>query len=386
MRAMARTAAEAPQPPASIRSVVLRHAAALLTALALCGVEHALLRVLGASLLSAVSRQLGRAFVLLAAAVVAGTAAALVAARVWRAVVPCHVAVAWLTATVAGYVGVGLLVSLGPVGPVPSGHFGSLLLESPGLSFEESYPRRPKVAYRMNALGFREPDFQDRKAEGTLRIALIGDSFVFGSGVPIEGTLAQSLSREIRRDHPGQQTEVINLGVPGHNLASHVDLYAAAVERLSPDVVVLCLTVPGDLSRWDVQDELRDAARPSVFALGRLLLGGAGARVLWSVLLLENDYTPAGIAHLERQMERLAALRRGGGPRLYIFPYATLDPKAREILRRVRDASILQPIVWKAEDLIVGDGHPTAAGNTKLAATLATVLDFDGVFREPARP
>jgi len=100
----------------------------------------------------------------------------------------------------------------------------------------------------LNALGFRGPDFALAKPEGAVRVAVIGDSFVFGAGIDGGDTLAVKLDAELRRRFPDARVEVLNLGVPGNNLGSHVDLYEAATAQLDPDVVVLGLTLVNDLS------------------------------------------------------------------------------------------------------------------------------------------
>src|SRR5262249_17506116 len=152
-----------------------------------------------------------------------------------------------------------------------------------------------------------EPDFEESKPQGVIRIAVIGDSYVFGIGVENEGTLRSRLQAELSRRWPRQRFQVLNLGMPGNNIASHIDLFEIAASRFDPDVVVLCLTLPNDLSRWDEQSGRRDARRLSLFSFVRFLLGDA-ANSLWASMFLDSAVTPAGLSHLDAQLSRLEAI------------------------------------------------------------------------------
>jgi hypothetical protein len=84
-----------------------------------------------------------------------------------------------------------------------------------------------------NALGFRDFSHAE-KALGVTRVAVLGDSFVFGSGVkqgePVTRRLAALL---------GPSFEVINLGVPGYGTDQALLTLRRWGRRLSPDVVLL---------------------------------------------------------------------------------------------------------------------------------------------------
>jgi hypothetical protein len=83
-----------------------------------------------------------------------------------------------------------------------------------------------------NALGFRDADHGE-KAAGVTRVAVLGDSFVFGSGVkqgePVTRCLAALL---------GPSFEVINLGVPGYGTDQALLTLRRWGPRLSPDIVL----------------------------------------------------------------------------------------------------------------------------------------------------
>jgi len=112
------------------------------------------------------------------------------------------------------------------------------LSEVPGLSSE----LRPgfTTLYKgfqvsLNSHGFRGGEFPPRQ-EGVLRVALVGDSFTFGSAVAVPNTLAARLEAALIEG--GTPAQVLNLGVPGYtagNVAAVVEHKALALE---PDVVV----------------------------------------------------------------------------------------------------------------------------------------------------
>src|SRR6185312_6778754 len=133
---------------------------------------------------------------------------------------------------VLGYVVLQALVSL--FLPVASFHgFYTWRLRST----EERSPTRPRVTYHRGSLGFREPEWGPRQP-GVTRVALIGDSYVFGSGVDAGDTLDRALAATLQEIAPDRRFEVLNLGVPGDNIAGHTRLYAIAAEHLDAGAVV----------------------------------------------------------------------------------------------------------------------------------------------------
>jgi hypothetical protein len=234
------------------------------------------------------------------------------------------------------------------------------------------------VTYTINAHGFRHPDFTDEKEDGVIRIALIGDSFVFGIGVDYEGTLRPHLVAELERLWPQRRFDIVNLGLPGNNLASHVTLVEAAIARLRPDVVVLALTLANDLSAWDEQDARRDARRYGAYSFARFLVGDS-VESLWALMFLDRTTTAAGLRRLDVQMRRLEQILRDAAPRpmLVLFGFQPWDPPVAERLRKVTGALMVPNRTTTTEDFIPGDGHPTSFGNHRSAAQIAKALAAD---------
>lgn len=257
-----------------------------------------------------------------------------------------------------------------------SGSFFGLGTLPPGQTFVEDFPARPRVEYKLNSWGLRGPDFTERKPEGARRVAVVGDSFVFGSGVEERDSLPVRLASLLRARFPGAPIEVQNLGIPGDNLASHLAVSRVADQRLGADVVVLCLTLPNDLSAWDGQAERREHARVGGFSFVSLMFGRATAITLWDERNLARDVTDAGVALLRSEVDRLAAERAAGAPRpLVIFAYSFEEPRVTAILRSVPGAVIVPPVSFDEAHYLPGDGHPTAAGNEVFARRIAGVFE-----------
>jgi hypothetical protein len=87
---------------------------------------------------------------------------------------------------------------------------------------------------RANSAGFRGRPFTDAKAPGTIRVAVIGDSFTYGNGIRQQ----DRFSDRLQADLPAH-IEVLNFGQPGANTPEHVRLVQELLPRIHPDFVLL---------------------------------------------------------------------------------------------------------------------------------------------------
>jgi hypothetical protein len=85
-----------------------------------------------------------------------------------------------------------------------------------------------------NAAGFRDASHAGAKAPGAYRVLVLGDSFVFGSGVRQEAILTRRLAA-----HLGAGFEIVNLGVPGYGTDQELLTLRRWGPKLSPDLVLL---------------------------------------------------------------------------------------------------------------------------------------------------
>jgi len=100
------------------------------------------------------------------------------------------------------------------------------------------------VDYRINALGLRGPELARKKAAGTRRVLLVGDSYAFGLGVAEGDSIAARLEERLNAAPAGggearARVEVVNLGVPAYQTEQERLLLERVGFALEPDVVVL---------------------------------------------------------------------------------------------------------------------------------------------------
>ncbi|MFN0149085.1 MAG: alginate O-acetyltransferase AlgX-related protein [bacterium] len=138
------------------------------------------------------------------------------------------------------------------------------------------------VEMKTNRDGFRDAEHERAKPAGTVRLAVLGDSFVVGSGVAFESIFTSRLAAAIARrdsiaaaaasdDEP--RIEVLNFGVSGTGPLHAARVWRRFASAYDPDVVLVCVYAGNDAS-----DALREASEtPPRFALAALA-GEAVAR------------------------------------------------------------------------------------------------------------
>ena len=93
------------------------------------------------------------------------------------------------------------------------------------------------VEMRINSMGLRDREYAREKPAGSRRIALFGDSFVEGWGMPIERVINRQL--EICLQEEGERGEVANFGVAGYGTDQALLFFEQQGERFDPDEVLL---------------------------------------------------------------------------------------------------------------------------------------------------
>ncbi|HTE04891.1 MAG TPA: GDSL-type esterase/lipase family protein [Planctomycetota bacterium] len=93
----------------------------------------------------------------------------------------------------------------------------------------------PDLLPTINGLGYRGPELAAARAPGSLRVALLGESVLFGFGVAADEAVTARLSRELQGAAP--VVEVFNASVIGFTIVQGLERYRALVRPLHPDVV-----------------------------------------------------------------------------------------------------------------------------------------------------
>jgi hypothetical protein len=230
------------------------------------------------------------------------------------------------------------------------------------------YELKPNVRGRfmrqpllINSQGLRDYEYTRRKEPGTFRIVGVGDSSLFGWGVPMEDSGLKVLERRLNENSGGRKFEVINFGVPGYNTAMESETFLRRCLEYAPDLVILNFnTNDYDVPEFMLRpDDLATLRRSYLFELGYSLYQGVMAvdreppplfdfrhRTIAEAQAARLDEDPAlpdeyrymvGAKGVSRALERLAAAARERGIPFVVFdvkPYPGLDPKyVRDELR-----------------------------------------------------
>ncbi len=121
---------------------------------------------------------------------------------------------------------------------------GSLDLDGP-LFRHRPYAQAEFDSFRVeiNSLGFRGPEIDKEKPDGTYRILALGDSVTFGMGVNDEVTYVRRLEKELNRQIQGQRFEVVNTGHIMYDTVQELAVLEREALALSPDLVILTYVV-----------------------------------------------------------------------------------------------------------------------------------------------
>jgi hypothetical protein len=205
----------------------------------------------------------------------------------------------------------------------------------------------------INSQGLHDYEYSRRKDPGTFRIVGVGDSSLFGWGVPFEDSGLKVLERRLNETFRAQKFEVIDFAVPGYNTAMEAETFVKKCLEYAPDLVLLNFNT----NDYDVPNFMR---RPTDLAtLRRSYLFDMAYSVYDGVMGLERqpppfdfmnrttalrqaehlDEDPAlpdeyrymvGAKGVVRALERLAAAARERAISFVVFTvkaYPGLDPK-----------------------------------------------------------
>lgn len=115
----------------------------------------------------------------------------------------------------------------------------------------EGWHTREGLAYvRINGDGLRDRDYARQKPAGTLRVAVVGDSYTEALQVAEEEGFTSVLERRLGGCAAvgGRAVEVLNFGVSGYSTGQELLTLREKVWAYSPDVVLLAVTTNNDQS------------------------------------------------------------------------------------------------------------------------------------------
>ncbi len=241
-----------------------------------------------------------------------------------------------------------------------------------------------------NRWGLRDQDYPKKPDPATRRFAVLGPSFVMGTGVDDDETFEHVLEKRLNGEwsgRAGRRFELLNFGLPRASLvevASIVD--SGRVADFEPDVV---LVVSNMYAYFAVQQDFwrrHEAGQPLPDALARELPAGL-LETATSRTELNRVLAPHSQAILEWALVTIAdAARRMGALPVYAqvpLPYESTESFGKiEMPVLARDAGftvIDARDVFEGlqlEDLVVdgADHHPNGAGHRVIADRLYAEL------------
>ena len=206
----------------------------------------------------------------------------------------------------------------------------------------------------INSQGLHDYEYSRRKEPGTFRIVGVGDSSLFGWGVPFEDSGLKVLERRLNEKSRAQKFEVINFAVPGYNTAMEAETFVQRCLEYAPDLVLLNFNTndydvpnfmrrPRDLAtlRRSYLFDLAYSVYEGVMAVetaatARSTSGTAPLQLRQAARLDEDPALPdeyrymVGAKGVVRALERLAAAARERAIPFVVFDvkaYPGLDPK-----------------------------------------------------------
>lgn len=138
------------------------------------------------------------------------------------------------------------------------------------------YTREGESYLRVNHDGFRGPDYPHDKPPDTIRVAVIGDSYVEAMQVAEDKTFTAVIGRELAKSPVlrGRKIETMNFGVDGYGTLQELITLQRKALAYHPDIVVLAIFLGNDVRNNSVALE-SDRCRPFLVPQnGRLILGG----------------------------------------------------------------------------------------------------------------
>ena len=161
------------------------------------------------------------------------------------------------------------------------------------------FSRRWSNDIALNPHGFRERNFTLQKPPRTVRIAVVGDSFTFGNGLPRAERYSDLLDRWL-----GDGFEVLNFGIPGDNTPQHLDTLVSRVLPASPNFVLLQWFV-NDIEGSDLSHRPRPAfliPSPDIHRwLNRHSALYAVANMRWAEIQIMLGWSPSYADYLKQR-------------------------------------------------------------------------------------
>jgi lysophospholipase L1-like esterase len=153
---------------------------------------------------------------------------------------------------------------------------------------------RPDIS--INRYGYRDRELAPKDPE-RYRIGVIGDSFTWGQGVEASERFTNLLERVL-----GPRYEVLNLGIPGHDMPQHLEVLDQVL-TIQPDFVLLQLFI----NDFETADMRRPQPRPLISESAARSWGRSSALYdlangEWATIQERTGLTESYVHYLERNL------------------------------------------------------------------------------------
>lgn len=250
-----------------------------------------------------------------------------------------------------------------------SGRYFDALLPDPELAYRHRPGFHQVISgaeVKINSRGLRDAEHDLRKSSGVFRILVLGDSVVFGWGVPADARFTDLLERKLNAASAAgvssRRFEVINTGVGSYGAHQELVYFRKEGVRYEPDLVLL-FHVANDANWLDPQAPVRE--RPGVHpTYGLEQKTVTGLRWLEERSVIVQLCLQRSVAHL-KNLEQTATLQ----------PHNPYWLSCRKCLRELRAECAARHIPLVVFSAGVFDSPLTRLQNQRLRE----VADADGV-------
>ncbi|MBI5717894.1 MAG: SGNH/GDSL hydrolase family protein [Burkholderiales bacterium] len=243
------------------------------------------------------------------------------------------------------------------------------------------YRKEGEALVRINQHGYRDAERTLAKPPGTLRIAVLGDSFVEARQVALADSFVSRLGPALAGCPAlgGRPVEVLNFGVPGYATTEALLTMRQDALRFSPDWVLLALypgndvgenskeVTQGGAAQWRMQKPVH-VLQPD----GRLVLETFPPQPLWRRALYEGIHHSRLLEVLNeaRKVWEVRKMKQAAGQARDVFDLGiSKDVYAAPADAAWRDA-------WRiTEGLLAAMAREAKAGGARFAVTTVTMSE-----------
>jgi hypothetical protein len=250
------------------------------------------------------------------------------------------------------------------------------------------------ILVKTSAEGFRDRSYPIPKGKETIRIIGIGDSIMFGQGVPEKDIYLSVLETLLNNRYPQKKWEAINTAVPDYNAVIEVETLKTKGLRYRPDIVIVgyctndfwiarwCLKRADYLSlrRSFLLEFIRDRTNPFRANLADVpsRFRGLGGRSAYlkamrdlKEMSMENDFSVI-VFFFSHEMNKRDIYASERSAELG-FINVKMEPVLKNYMKKNNIGK------YRNSPLDVADGHPSSLGHGIAARTLFQWMEATGL-------